>query len=313
MSQKIDKKLIGAGVVLYEPDEERLFHNLEKINPQVDKIFLYANSNIEKIAEKLKKFNVVILGSGQNIGLAKALNAIMEEASEKYQMEWVVTFDQDSIAPDNMIEVMYPFLSEESTAIVCPQVIDKRRPYMKKQTKKKEYVSRCITSSSCTKISAWKDVGKFDENLFIDLIDNDFCKRLILKGWKILRINDLVLDQEFGNIELKSPKKVKFYMNIAKKIKNKNLSTNIAKLSYKKTVSPMRVYYSNRNIIYLNKKFKNYGGLGYDCYSCNNYFQFFVVFNIGSLIRGKQKWKILKAICGGIRDGIKLKADLFIE
>lgn len=304
-------KNVGAGIVVFNPDVDRLVQNIENISGQVSKIFLYANSDISNISDKLKKFDLVILGDGTNIGLAKALNEIMECASSDEHLEWVITFDQDSIAPSDIISKMEPYFDQDDVGIICPQVIDKRRPYMKVCKKDNEYVNRCITSASCTRIKAWKNVGRFDDVLFIDLIDNDFCKRLVLTGWKILKLNHIILDQEFGNIKLKSPKIVKFIMGISRKIKNKNLSTNVAKLSYKKVVSPTRVYYTNRNVIYLNKKFKKYDGIGYECYSCNSYFGFWIVFNLASFVRGKQKKKILKAIFTGVRDGKKMQADIF--
>lgn len=57
-----------------------------------------------------------------------------------------------------------------------------------------EFIDFCITSASCTNLAVWKEVGGFDERLFIDLVDNEFCKRLIVSGYKILRLNNLVLD-----------------------------------------------------------------------------------------------------------------------
>jgi GT2 family glycosyltransferase len=78
-----------------------------------------------------------------------------------------------------------------------------------------EYVDFCITSASCTNLNAWKNVGGFDEWLFIDLVDNDFCKRIIVSGYKILRINSLVLDQEFGKIIPKNEKVQSFWNNFA--------------------------------------------------------------------------------------------------
>ena len=40
------------------------------------------------------------------------------------------------------------------------------------------------------RIDAWEQIGKFDEWLFIDLVDNEFCKRLIVSGYTILRLNE---------------------------------------------------------------------------------------------------------------------------
>lgn len=303
---------IGAGIVVYNPKKERIKANIEQILNQVDKIYIYINSIKEfNLKEYFNSEKIQYLGNNENVGLAKAMNEIMEIA-DKDGMEWLMTLDQDSIVPNDIIQSFKEYVSIENVGIICPNVIDKRRVYMKADTTSEtSSVDVCITSASLTRIEAWKQVGKFDDNLFIDLIDNDFCKKLKLNGWQILMINKVILDQEFGDIKLKSKKEVKFILKIAKKIKNKKLAKNFSKLTYKKNVSPMRVYYTNRNVIYLNKKFKNYNGIGYSNYNCNTYFGFNICFNLASFIRGKNKMKILKAIHDGKRDGRKLKANVF--
>ncbi len=305
---------VAAGIVLYNPDEERFMDALNSIYKQVNIVYVFLNSPCDSLRNKILYENVKFIGTGKNIGLAKALNCIMLEASKNKELEWVITMDQDSIVPYNFVESISNKFNEKDIAIICPQVIDKRRAYMIPQKSSKfEYINRCITSSSCTRIEAWNSVGRYDENLYIDLIDNDFCKRLIILNWKILRINNIILDQQYGDIERKSKWKVDIIMFISKLVKNKNLSTNIAKLTYKKNVNPQRVYFTNRNIIYLNRKFKKYGGIGYECYSCNTYLGFCITFSLASLIRGKNKIKILKAIINGIKDGKKMEVQEFLE
>ena len=86
----------------------------------------------------------------------------------------------------------------------------------------------------------------------------------------------------------------------------KTHSKNIAKLSYKKKVSPLRIYYTNRNVIYLNKKHKKYGGIGYESYYCKSFAGYYTKFNLSSIMRSDHKMKILKAVVKGTKDGIKL-------
>lgn len=307
---KEKNKMISAGIVLFNPIIDRLLDNIRVILPQVDFVFLFQNSISKDVSEEIKKLEhnnkIILLGNGNNIGLAGALNEIMQKSLE-LNCEWCITFDQDSISPRNMVEEYSNYFNESDVGIICPQVIDNRRPYMKvDSTPTISYVNRCITSASCTNLKIWKKLGGFDEFLFIDLIDNDFCKRLMLNNYKILRVNNIVLNQQFGDIKLKKASKVKFYLWVAKLFsKFPKLSTNIAKFSYKKNVSPLRVYYSNRNVIYLNKKYKNHGGIGYDCYSCKTYLGFNICFNFASLLRGKQKLKIYRAIRTGKQAGKK--------
>ena len=163
-----------------------------------------------------------------------------------------------------------------------------------------EYVNFCITSASCTSIEAWEKCGKFDEWMFIDLVDNDFCKRITLSGYKILKLNKWILDQEFGKITPKSEWKQQFWVGVSKIMHNQNF----AKFSYKKSVSPLRVYYTNRNIIYVNKKLKKYGSVGYENYNCKGYIGFVISFMIPSILRAGKKIDVLKATVKGVKDGM---------
>lgn len=291
---------VAAGIVLYNPDKERFVESLQSIQKQVDKIFIFDNGS--DILESELPPEVVYVTKNENVGLAYALNKVMEMA-DKAGYNWVITMDQDSVIPAGLVNAFKEKIGENKIGIICPQVIDTRRPYMNvKQEPKEEYIQFCITSASCTSVECWKQIGKFDEWLFVDLIDNDFCKRLISSGYKILRLNTYVLNQEFGKIEPKSEGKQRFWLWLSKILRNKN----IAKFSYKKYVSPFRVYYTNRNIIYLNRKLKNYGPVGYrDNYNCNGYMGFLVCFCIPSLLRAQNKIKVLMAIINGMKAGMR--------
>lgn len=291
---------IVAGVVLFNP-EARTLNCLSSLNGQVERIYIFDNS-IDTIKIKLPD-NVVYLSEGENKGIAYALNKIMERAkADGYK--WVLTMDQDSILPYGMIEDFSKYLGRPEIGIICPQVIDKRRKYMEaKHGDSEEYIKKCITSSSCTSVDIWEEIGKFDEWLFIDLVDDEFCKRLITSNYKILRLNKWVLDQEFGKIEPKPERVQMFWIKISKMLHNQNF----AKFSYKKFVNPMRVYYTCRNIVYVNRKMGKYGKVGYQNYNCRGYLGFIICFILPSIFRSDHKWKVIKAACNGTYDGCKAK------
>lgn len=301
-------KKIAAGIVVYNPDDEiRFLQCIESALSQVEKVYIFDNST-EKKQLNLSQ-NVTYMSLGRNVGIAYALNHIMRIA-KKEGFEWVITLDQDSILPNNTIFEYTKYIKEnDRLAIICPQVIDTRRVYMEIEKKHEiQYIEECITSASCTSINAWETVGGFDEWLFIDLVDNDFCKRLIVSGFKILRINSVVLNQEFGRITPKSLKKQEFWIQMSKIFRNKN----IAKFSYIKYVDPIRVYYTNRNIIYVNRKLKKYGKTAYNNYNCKGYIGFLICFSLPSLLRAQNKKKVFKAIIQGIVDGNKKKVEQWV-
>lgn len=293
------KKKIAAGIVLFNSDDSiRLLACINSVLSQVEKVYIFDNSTIN--TDVGLSDNIVYVTEHDNKGIAYALNHIMQMAKDD-GYEWVITMDQDSILPEGMlIDFEKRIVDNEDIAIICPQVIDKRRVYMQiNEENTEEFIDMCITSASCTSISAWEKIGKFDEWLFIDLVDNEFCKRLIVSGYKILQLNKWVLDQEFGKIVPKSERVQRFWIAISKIFRNKNF----AKFSYKKIVSPLRVYYTNRNIVYVNKKLKVYGPVAYENYNCKGYIGFLVSFSLPSFLRAEEKGKVLQAILKGIKDG----------
>ena len=304
---------LAAGIIIFNPEMQRLKDCLDSIAEQVERIYIFDNSTdksirvFESIINPLS-FKIKYATEYANKGIAYALNKIMEMAQQE-EIEWVVTLDQDSIMPKGIVDdyILYT-KTIPKLGIVCPQVIDKRRSYMKiAEGPQIDYIKECITSASCTSVSAWEKVGKFDEWLIIDLVDNEFCKRLIASEYRILRLNKWILDQEFGKIIPKSKRKQCFWIHMSKILHNKN----VAKLSYYKFVSPMRVYYTNRNIIYINRKLKLFGKTGYQNYNCNGYLGFLLSFTIPSLLRAQEKGQVLNAIIMGIKDGLKSKPAIW--
>ena len=299
---------IAAGIVFYNPDDvKRLNDSLRSILNQFSKVYIFDNST-KQVEFPSFGPNVTYITEHKNLGIAYALNRMMERA-EQDGYQWLVTMDQDSILPEEMIEAYEDHIHDADVAIICPQVIDKRRAYMTvKIEPAEEFVDECITSGSCTSIEAWKKLGKFDEWLFVDLVDNEFCKRVIVSGYKILQLNSLVLNQEFGKIIPKSEKTVRFWMKVAKLLHNKNL----AKFSYKKSVSPARVYYTNRNIIYVNRKLADCGPVAYQNYNCKGYLGFWISFNFPSFLRARDKKAVWKAIWKGRRDGLNKNVERWV-
>ncbi len=294
---------VAAGIVLYNPDLDRLYRCLSNLSKQVDVVILYNNTaDTERILNAVSdniNLRIECVGNNTNKGMATALNGIMERA-EQLGIEWVITLDQDSIVPENMTNAFSKFFDRNDIAIVCTQNIDPRRKYMKPVLEPEtEQVKMCDTSGSCTNVSVWRELGGFDDWLFIDLVDNDYCKRAGLKGYKILKVNSVVMDHQYGIIESRGRFAERFFLKAGEVLH----STNIAKLSFKRIVNPTRIYYENRNVLYLNKKYKNFGGIGYSNHHCRTYFGFFITFSLYSWLVSDRKREVYRAIRTGIRDG----------
>jgi len=276
---------IAAGIVLYNPDIIRLKENINAVLPQVDFVILVDNSsaNIEKVeSEYCKLNNIFLIKNEKNMGIARALNKIVHFCEQK-NCEWVLTLDQDSVIPNNAIENYVKYIHIEKVGIITLKIID--RNYLeenssisKKSEPKYEYVEKCITSASFINIQLCKKIGYFDEKMFIDLVDFEYCIRLRKAGYKILRLNYITLLHQLGNLQV--------YSIFGKKIRITNHSE-------------IRDYYYARNSLYYLKKHKDYL-IKKDIYSK------LLIKTIKILLFERSKKAKLKAIFLGIKEGIKM-------
>lgn len=234
--------MILAGIVLYNPDIDRLKNNIEAIEKQVNKIVFIDNSteqsekNINIVNQILKESQFIYINNNGNVGIAKALNQIMEYAFNK-EYEWVLTLDQDTICPQNLIENYKQYLSIPDVGIICPKIKDRNFEFINNDSGKTDFIDYCITSAALTSTLIWKKIGGFSEELFIDYVDFDYCLNLKKNNYKILRVNSSEILHEIGH--------AKQYCVFGKTILTFNHS-------------PIRNYYIVRNKLICAYKYKNY-------------------------------------------------------
>ena len=229
---------IPAGIVTYNPDLERLKENIDAVYKEAAIIIIYDNGSNNKadIQALVSEYDrIVLLSNEENKGIAVALNQLCSEAFDRKYL-YILTLDQDSVCPDNLFSEFKKYTDNRNTGVICPAIKD--RNYTSKavnNTAETEEIGRCITSGSLVMLKAWKEINGFDESMFIDGVDFDFCDRIRLKGYTILRVNNVVLLHEIGNI------KIRHFLFLKVIVKNH---------------SAFRKYYISRNTVYLARKKK---------------------------------------------------------
>ena len=274
---------ICAIIVSYNPDDKiKLLY--ESIKKRVNyTIIIDNNSNSMSksiIMDLLNKNNeLLIIERPTNEGIAKALNIGINKAIE-LGFKWGITFDQDSIPNKSMIDIMvsdYLTCDDGKVSIVAPKFIDQRFNKKTKHIAKPiEYKDVVITSGNLINFKIIKDIGMFDENLFIDSVDFDICLRNKLHGYKIIQSNNAYMNHSLGEKEI---------INLF------NFKIEINKHSY------IRKYYITRNHLYIIKKY--YKKFPFFCLKKNI---FFIKFILQSLIIEKNRLKNKDYIKRGIID-----------
>lgn len=277
---------VCAGIVTYNPDLELFLKCLNAIKPQVNKVFIFDNASTN--SDQLRNLidndeKVKVFFNKENNGIARALNELCKVA-DSTGYEWIVTMDQDSICADDMVEILISHSDDKKIGIVAPRVEFRDDRKLIHQTRNKRYeveeIRACITSGSLTRIAAWKKVGGFDEWMFIDHVDNEFCTHIYVEGFSIIRINSAVLLQRAGEMR---------YISF---IGGKKLL-----LPY---YSEYRNYFICRNTVYYLRKYRKY----------INYKHEIITFTYSQLIKllfEKSRWRTIKSTVKGIWDGKKAK------
>lgn len=232
----INKIHVSGCIVTYNPDIKRLEENILSVLHQIEKLFIVDNhsSNIRDIEEFLSTFNnIELIKLEKNYGIAYALNKGCNIALIN-KFDYIITLDQDSVCTEDIISKYKENLSHD-TGILHSKSNDRNISIADEKTQKIGDISKCITSASFINLKAWDLCGGFDEKLFIDSVDFDFCLMIQKYGFKIMRIDYIGFLHELGN-----------------STKHKLLHRAI----YVSNHSSFRRYYITRNRIYLARKFK---------------------------------------------------------
>lgn len=271
-----------VGIVLYNPEIERLKENIDSICKQVKQVILIDNAsdNIEEIKILCSAYkNTKIIENVKNTGIAFALNEIMNYGLKK-GYKWVLTLDQDSICPNNIISEYSKYIEIDDVAIISPTVIDRNRNKSKNiSSKLYEEINLCITSGALTNTEVWNKIGRFDEVMFIDGVDNEYCIRLLKNNYHILQILRVELLHEIGHIAIRKF----FFWNVV--VRNHN---------------SFRKYYISKNVIYVAKKHFYYRKI------VIAYLRVFKIV-IVTLLYESDKIVKVKSIFKGMRDGKRAK------
>ena len=274
---------IAAGIVTFNPHIERLRKNIEAVAPQVDKIFLIDNGsgNKDEIAALSKEYPCCeIIQNQDNQGLAKALNQLLDRA-EHHGFTWVLTLDDDSVCDADMVRKFQKCTDRERAGIICPIARDDRTEQKKAEIRSEcSRIEHCITAGSLTNVEAWRAVGGFDERMFIDFVDIEFCTRLRENGYRIWQVKDTFVHQQYGNI--------------------RGSFTLFGRKLYRFDYSPTRVYYSVRNQIYYLRKHRKSVSVARQIAFLTGYIGKRIVFE-------RQRIASVRAVTRGLRDGIRMQ------
>ena len=236
-------KKIFSIIVAYNPDTQELLAQIRRLKEQTSFIVICNNSdyNITCNESFIKVFNFA-----DNLGIARGQNVGMEWAFEN-GADFVLQMDQDSVPDESMVRQLvetYQKLERKgyNVGLVGPQDYDIYTKEINKARLKRGrqidhsdvfLVDSTLSSGSLISKKAYEIVGGMNDELFIDLVDNEYCWRLRKSGFIVARDLKAKLAHRLGD----GKKKIFGFLYVG-------------------VPAPIRHYYAFRNtIVLLNKNY----------------------------------------------------------
>lgn len=188
---------VCAILVTYNPKIEELKENMESVINQVGGICIVDNSTDGDLQRKVLAFQDVdtihVISNKGNLGIAFAQNIGMDWALKK-GYEAFFLLDQDSKLIDETVSKLvrdYNFLVSQNKKIACigPLAFDRDK------TEEDVYnnygngddriikVQQTLSSGSLIPKNSFVQIGGMEEDLFIDLVDYEWCWRAEKMGY----------------------------------------------------------------------------------------------------------------------------------
>lgn len=144
---------------------------------------------------------LVILQDGRNKGLGRALNIGIKKARQ-LGCEQVILFDQDSTPSASFAQALLNALHDAGDcAAVGPKLIDDQEltsPCVEKYGGVTE-VPYLATSGMAFSIGNLSAIHQFDEDLFLDFVDMEWCLRMrFQEGWKFYCLESVLMPHRLG-------------------------------------------------------------------------------------------------------------------
>ncbi|UZJ65439.1 hypothetical protein OKW96_04380 [Sphingobacterium sp. KU25419] len=172
-------------IVLYQPNIEILLKGIRSLIDQSDEVLLYENSKLsdseivaiysncgESGAEKIK-----FVGNGINRGISGALNFAVDWGVQ-YSFTHLLTMDQDShfdLGGVENFKKIITSLVRQDIGVYSPNPVINGKATYERNDKGIYFEVDTITSGSIFSIPLLKHFDGFDDSLFIDAVDYEFC------------------------------------------------------------------------------------------------------------------------------------------
>ncbi|WP_114946113.1 glycosyltransferase family 2 protein [Microvirga calopogonii] len=208
-----------AVAVAYNPDTELLTRVLQSVAAQVQGIVVVDNgsANAVKVRDVASSTGSQVIHNEQNLGIARAQNqGVAMARSQGYSH--VLLLDQDTVLAPGVVADLSNNLTAIEKEHGCIGAIGPAYYELNSQRQTRAYRARglrlsrlslaerdhplesdfIIASGSLIPLSVLETVGGFKEDLFIDLVDVEWCFRARTAGYRCFLSPSATVDHRLG-------------------------------------------------------------------------------------------------------------------
>lgn len=197
---------VAACVMSYDPDSV-ILEVVGAAAQQADQVFAVDNNSSsgtwEWLGQACDDLHATVVRNTENRGVAGALNQAAELAVSQ-GFAWMLILDQDSVPPPALVEQLMTALRDspvaDQAAVVCPHILKVGRKVSGATSGAPlKVVYSAWNAGSIIRLAAWEAVGGYDERLFVDYVDHDFCLRCRKQGWKTVQVRGTLMAHSPGS------------------------------------------------------------------------------------------------------------------
>jgi rhamnosyltransferase len=189
--ERSTRPIVIAVIPAFRPDDG-LLRGVQSLTPQVESIIIVDDGSPEGSAEVMDSAvaaGVEVIRSDSNLGIAAALNTGIRLALKR-GADFVLTVDQDTELPPHYVadcvaafQIAAP---ETQLGIVSTDRVNGQPSIPERYTAEGLGIVReAIQSGFLISANCLAECGLFDERLFIDCVDTEYCLRIARHGYQI--------------------------------------------------------------------------------------------------------------------------------
>ena len=191
------------------PDISKILRSVS--SGEIDTLIISDNSKSKEILDGIEcqvpeilKSKVRIIENEVNLGVSKAINIAFKVGIQE-GFFYFHLLDDDAVISGDLFKIerkYYEVLESKGIKIgaICPVVANDLHSLNRRFRLFSEVssVKLCITSGALITKEVIVTLGGYRESFFLEFADMDFSDRLLRAGFRIFRINSILVVQEFG-------------------------------------------------------------------------------------------------------------------